>query len=51
LRHALSLDSEAAAVEAAVGAAISAPRRTRDIGGIASCTAVAEAVAQHVKGA
>ena len=49
LRHALSLDSEASAVEAAVGAAISAPRRTRDIGGIASCSAVAEAVAQQVK--
>jgi len=49
LRHALSLDSEASAVEAAVGAAISTPRRTRDIGGIASCSAVAEAVAQQVK--
>src|SRR6185437_9714859 len=45
LRHALSLDSEASAVEAAVGGAIGAPRRTRDIGGIASCSAVAEAVA------
>jgi 3-isopropylmalate dehydrogenase len=49
LRHALSLDAEATAVESAVGAAISAPRRTRDIGGIASCSAVARAVVEQVR--
>jgi 3-isopropylmalate dehydrogenase len=48
LRHALGLDEEAMAVENAVAAAIAIPRRTRDIGGIASCTAVAQAVADQV---
>jgi 3-isopropylmalate dehydrogenase len=49
LRHALSLEAEATAVEAAVGAAIGVPRRTRDIGGIASCSAVAQAVVEQVR--
>ena len=49
LRHALSLEAEATAVEAAVGAAIDVPRRTRDIGGIASCSAVAQAVVDQVR--
>ena len=42
LRHALKLEREAVAVEAAVAATIAAPHRTRDIGGDASCSAVAE---------
>jgi 3-isopropylmalate dehydrogenase len=49
LRHALSLEAEATAVEAAVGAAIGVPRRTCDIGGIASCSAVAQAVVEQVR--
>ena len=48
LRHALKLTREADAVEEAVAAAIVAPRRTRDIGGIASCSAVAAAVVERV---
>ncbi|HEY7058626.1 MAG TPA: 3-isopropylmalate dehydrogenase [Vicinamibacterales bacterium] len=49
MRHALRLEVEAAAVEAAVGAAIGIPRRTRDIGGIASCSAVAQAVVEQLR--
>jgi 3-isopropylmalate dehydrogenase len=48
LRHALRLTAEADAVERAVGATIAWPRRTRDIGGIASCSAVAAAVAEQL---
>jgi 3-isopropylmalate dehydrogenase len=48
LRHALKLEKEAAAVEGAVAAAIQSPRRTRDIGGIASCSAVAQSIAEHI---
>jgi len=48
LRHALRLEPEAAAIESAVAAAIAIPRRTRDIGGIASCSAVAQAIADQI---
>jgi 3-isopropylmalate dehydrogenase len=48
LRHALKLGTEADAVEKAVAAAIAIPRRTRDIGGIASCSAVAAAVTDQI---
>jgi len=49
LRHALQLEAEAAIVERAVAAAIAIPRRTRDIGGIASCGTVAQAIADLIK--
>jgi 3-isopropylmalate dehydrogenase len=48
LRHALKLEAEASAIESAVAAAIAIPRRTRDIGGIASCSVVAQAIADHI---
>jgi 3-isopropylmalate dehydrogenase len=48
LRYALKLGAEADVVERAVAAAIAIPRRTRDIGGIASCSAVAAAVADQI---
>ena len=48
LRHALKLEPEAAAIESAVAAAIAIPRRTRDIGGIASCSVVAQAIAEQI---
>jgi hypothetical protein len=35
-------------VERAVAATIQIPRRTRDIGGIASCSVVAAAVAENI---
>jgi 3-isopropylmalate dehydrogenase len=51
LRYALKLEAEAAAVERAVALAIAIPRRTRDIGGIASCSAVAGVVAEQIASA
>ncbi len=48
LRYALKLNAEADLVEQAVAAAIAMPRRTRDIGGIASCSAVAAAVVDQI---
>lgn len=51
LRYALKLEAEAAAVERAVASAIGIPRRTRDIGGIASCSAVARAVTEQIASA
>jgi 3-isopropylmalate dehydrogenase len=48
LRHALKLEAEASAIESAVAAAIAIPHRTRDIGGIASCSVVAQAIADHI---
>ncbi len=44
LRHSLSLEPEAAAIEQAVSAAVSAGVRTRDLGGTASTTQAGDAV-------
>jgi 3-isopropylmalate dehydrogenase len=49
LRHALKLETEANAVEAAVERTITDGRRTRDIGGSASCSDVAKAVAERIR--
>jgi 3-isopropylmalate dehydrogenase len=48
LRHALKLGVEANAIEQAVAATIQIPCRTRDVGGIASCSKVAAAVAEQI---
>jgi 3-isopropylmalate dehydrogenase len=51
LRHGLRLEAEAAAVEAAIGEAIAAGHRTRDICAppdAASCTEVTQAIAERV---
>jgi 3-isopropylmalate dehydrogenase len=48
LRHALKLEYEAAAVEAAVAGATAADELTRDRGGPASCSALARAIVSRI---
>ena len=48
LRHGLSLENEAAAVESAVGAVLDSGMRTADLGGTASTRAAAAAVVAAV---
>jgi 3-isopropylmalate dehydrogenase len=50
LRHALRLEKEAAAIESAVAQVTAAGELTRDLGGPASCSALARAIASRVKG-
>jgi 3-isopropylmalate dehydrogenase len=49
LRHALKLETEASAVEAAVERTIADGRRTRDIGGTSSCSEMAKAIAERIQ--
>jgi 3-isopropylmalate dehydrogenase len=48
LRHALKLDKEASAIESAVASVTAGGELTRDLGGPASCGAVARAIAARV---
>ena len=49
LRYALKLETEAGAVEAAVERTIAGGHRTRDIGGTASCSDMAKAIAERIQ--
>lgn len=48
LRHAVTLEKEAAAIESAVASVTAGGELTRDLGGPASCSAVARAIAARV---
>jgi 3-isopropylmalate dehydrogenase len=48
LRHALRLEKEAAAVESAVASVTAGGELTRDLGGPASCSALARTIASRV---
>ncbi|MFL5639629.1 MAG: isocitrate/isopropylmalate family dehydrogenase, partial [Gemmatimonadaceae bacterium] len=49
LRHALRLEHEAAAVESSVASVTASGELTRDLGGPASCSALARAIVSRIK--